>query len=94
MTTNQEDAKKPLELKELLVVHTHDGAEVTFECVGVLQDPDSEKSYAVLLHEEEGDEEGEFVVTDEFGNLLDDDELAEDILDDFLSFAQEAGESD
>ncbi|MHB8461243.1 MAG: hypothetical protein ACYDA1_01220 [Vulcanimicrobiaceae bacterium] len=87
-----DEAKKPLELKELLVVQTHDGSEVTFECVGVLQDPDTELSYAVLMHEDEGEEEGEFVVTDAYGNLLEDDELAQDILDDFLSFAQEAGD--
>ena len=34
----------------------------------------------------------EFVVTDESGNLLSNDELAQEILDDFFVLAEESGE--
>jgi hypothetical protein len=79
----------PLELQEVLYVETHDGAKLPFEVVGILEDPEAGASYAVLLHEpEEGDEE--FIVTDLEGNLLENDKLAQEILDDFLAYATEA----
>lgn len=87
-----------LELRETLFVKTKDGAELPFEVVGVLEDAEDGTSYAVLMHEgeESGDEEDgdgqEFIVTDLDGNLLEDDALAQDILDDFLAFAEEAGD--
>ena len=42
--------------------------------------------------EGEGEEEAEFIVTDSVGNLLEDDELAQEILDEFLLFAEESDE--
>jgi uncharacterized protein YrzB (UPF0473 family) len=97
MSTNNGEAgqRGPLELKEMLYIQTKDGKELPFEVVGVLEDPDDKKSYAVLLHEAEGeDEEQEFIVTDLDGNLLEDDDLAQEILDDFITFAEEAGDSE
>lgn len=86
-----------LELRETLFVKTKDGKELPFEVVGVLEDPDNDTSYAVLMYEGEGDggeddDSQEFIVTDMDGNLLEDDGLAQDILDDFLAFAEEAGD--
>lgn len=86
-----------LELRETLFVKTKDGKELPFEVVGVLEDPDSNTSYAVLMYEGEGDgseedDSQEFIVTDLDGNLLEDDALAQDILDDFLAFAEEASD--
>jgi hypothetical protein len=78
----------PLELKEELYIETEDGTSLRFEVVGILEDPDERVSYAVLVHEpEEGDEQ--FIVTDLAGNLLKNDELAQEILDEFLTCALE-----
>ncbi|HEV7178678.1 MAG TPA: hypothetical protein VGN11_02340 [Candidatus Baltobacteraceae bacterium] len=97
MSSNNGEAKSgPLELSETLFIETKDGGELPFEVVGILEDPDDGASYAVLMHEpsgEEGEEaESEFIVTDLEGNLLEDDELAQEILDEFLVFAEEAGD--
>jgi uncharacterized protein YrzB (UPF0473 family) len=97
MSTGNGEKSGPLELSEILYIATKDGAELPFEVVGILEDPESKMSYAVLLHEPEGDgteEDGEFIVTDLLGNLVDDEELAQEILDDFLIFAEESGEEE
>jgi hypothetical protein len=86
----------PLELQDILQIRTQEGASLPFEVVGILEDPDEGHSYAVLLHEPEGDPDNEqFIVTDAAGNLLENDELAQEILDDFIAYAQEdeAGDS-
>jgi uncharacterized protein YrzB (UPF0473 family) len=82
----------PLELSEVLYIETKDGAELPFEVVGILEDPEDNTSYAVLMHEAHDEEEGEFIVTDLHGNLIEDEQLAQDILDEFLLFAEEAGD--
>ena len=81
----------PLELSETLYIQTDDGRSLAFEVVGILEDPDVSASYAVLRHETAG-EDDEFVVTDSAGALLEDDALAQEILDDFLAFAEEDGD--
>ncbi|HTX57901.1 MAG TPA: hypothetical protein VMD47_12450 [Candidatus Acidoferrales bacterium] len=94
-SNNGETKSGPLELSEVLYIETKDGGELPFEVVGILEDPDDETSYAVLMHEAQDDEvESEFIVTDLEGNLLEDEALAQEILDEFLVFAEEAGEED
>ncbi|HEY5258681.1 MAG TPA: hypothetical protein VIJ12_09915 [Candidatus Baltobacteraceae bacterium] len=100
-TTNGENGestdKGPLELREILHVETKDGASLPFEVVGVLEDPDDGSSYAILMHEPEAsqdEDDREFIVTDMQGNLLDDDALAQEILDEFLMFAEEAADAE
>jgi uncharacterized protein YrzB (UPF0473 family) len=94
MSSNNGETKSgPLELSEVLYIETKDGGELPFEVVGILEDPDDGKSYAVLMHEPKDEEaETEFIVTDLEGNLLENDELAQEILDEFLVFAEEAGD--
>jgi uncharacterized protein YrzB (UPF0473 family) len=94
MSSNNGETKSgPLELSEVLYIETKDGGELPFEVVGILEDPDSGTSYAVLMHEPKDDDaESEFIVTDLDGNLLEDEALAQEILDEFLVFAEEAGE--
>ena len=94
MSSNNGEAKSgPLELSEVLHIETKEGTELPFEVVGILEDPDDGASYAVLMHEPEDEEgESEFIVTDLEGNLLEDEELAQEILDEFLVFAEESGE--
>lgn len=92
MTTSNgdgEERKDPLELNEALTIETSDGEQVRFEVVGILEDAENDTSYAVLRHEAPEAEEDRFIITDLEGNLIDDDELAQTILDDFLAFAEE-----
>lgn len=84
-----EEQKGPLELNEALTIETNDGNSLRFEVVGILEDPEKEASYAVLCHEAPEGKDDEFIVTDLEGNLIDDDEVAQAILDDFLEFAEE-----
>jgi hypothetical protein len=79
----------PLELSELLHVRTNDGTSLQFEVVGILEDPEVDASYAVLWHESTDEGEGQFIVTDLAGKILDDETLAQQVLDDFLAFAED-----
>ncbi|MBV8153051.1 MAG: hypothetical protein JO029_13270 [Candidatus Eremiobacteraeota bacterium] len=90
-SSNGENPSGPLELSEVLYIQTKDGGELPFEVVGILEDPDENTSYAVLMHDAHEEGDGEFIVTDMEGNLVDDDALAQEILDEFLVFAEEAG---
>ena len=76
MSSTQGDGpENPLELSDVLCVETKDGATLRFEVVGILEDPDDQVSYAVLLHEHDDEAEEQFIVTDLQGKLLEDDEL-------------------
>jgi hypothetical protein len=79
----------PLELSELLHIQTNDGASLQFEVVGILEDPEANASYAVLWHESTDEGEGQFIVTDLAGKFLEDETLAQHVLDDFLAFAED-----
>ncbi|MBV8373947.1 MAG: hypothetical protein JO302_00420 [Candidatus Eremiobacteraeota bacterium] len=92
MSSTGEGPGGPLELSEVLCIRTKDGTELPFEVVGILNDSEDGGSYAVLMHEPRGEEEREFIVTDLSGELLEDAALAQDILDEFLVFAEEAAE--
>jgi hypothetical protein len=61
-----------------------DGSQLRFEVVGLVED-DENNAFAVCYNE--GSDQ--FVVTDAFGELLDNDELAQEILDDFFVLAEE-----
>jgi hypothetical protein len=77
----------PLELSDVLHIATKDGRSLPFGVVGILDDADDGAAYAVLFREDEDD--GEFIVTDLEGELLQDAELAQEILDYFLHSARE-----
>jgi hypothetical protein len=79
-----EEESGPLELRDVLVIETNDGQSLDFEVVGLVED-DEGNAYAVCYCEGAD----EFVVTDDAGTLLDDDELAQEILDDFFVLAEE-----
>ncbi len=72
-------------MRDVLVIETNDGQSLEFEVVGLVEDDES-NAYAVCYSESAD----EFVVTDEAGTLLDDDELAQEILDDFFILAEES----
>jgi hypothetical protein len=90
-TSNGEskEARGPLELSDTLTIATSEGGLLPFEVVGIVEDPESGASYAVLHHEAQESDEDEFIVTDPIGNLLEDERLAQGILDEFLAFADE-----
>jgi len=69
----------------VLVIETTDGNKLEFEVVGLVED-DENNAFAVCYSEKAD----EFVVTDVFGKLLDNDELAQEILDDFFVLAEES----
>jgi hypothetical protein len=74
-----------LELRDVIVIKTIDGAELQFEVVGLVED-DEGNAFAVCYNEDSD----EFVVTDEKGTLLEDSDLAQEILDDFFALAEES----
>ncbi len=78
------DGGTPLDLRETFVIETKDGREMEFEVVGLVEDEDK-TAYAVAYSEEED----EFVVTTASGTIVEDDELAQEILDDFFALAEE-----
>jgi hypothetical protein len=79
------DGEGLLELRDVLVIETNDGQQLEFEVVGLVED-DENNAFAVCYSEKAD----EFVVTDAAGTLLDDDELAQEILDDFFVLADES----
>jgi hypothetical protein len=62
-----------------------DGSALRFEVVGLVED-DENNAFAVCYNEASD----QFVVTDQYGDLLENDELAQEILDDFFVLAEEA----
>jgi hypothetical protein len=62
-----------------------DGTALRFEVVGLVED-DEGNAFAVCYN----DSADEFVVTDQFGDLLEDEDLAQEILDDFFVLAEES----
>jgi hypothetical protein len=81
------DQQGAVELRDVLVIETNDGQRHEFEVVGLVED-EEKNGYAVCYSEKVD----EFVVTDAFGALLEDAELAQEILDDFFELAEESVE--
>lgn len=74
-----------VELRDTLHIETTDGQQFDFEVVGLVED-DENNGFAVAYSEAAD----EFVVTDANGKLLEDDALAQEILDDFFVLAEES----
>lgn len=82
--------QSPLDLKDTIHMKTRDGDEIAFSVVALLEDEENENTYAVLRSDLGGEES--FIVTDPYGALIEDDELAQEVLDDYLLFNEEANE--
>jgi hypothetical protein len=76
-------------LHDVLVIETNDGQRLEFEVVGLVEE-DEQHGYAVCYSEKAD----EFVVTDAVGVLLEDDALAQEILDDFFVMAEDTTEEE
>jgi hypothetical protein len=86
-----------IELQDRIIVETRPESsaeapaeQFEFEVVGIVEDSDSATQYAVCYSEGAD----EFIVTNEMGELLDDDSLAQEILGDFLDQAGDAAEEE
>ncbi len=79
-----------VDLHETIVVETTDGRRLEFEVVGLVDDPETRRQFAIGYSEEED----EFVVLDSLGNLLPDEDLAQDVLDSFLLLTEESSAED
>lgn len=90
--SNGEISSGPLDLREVLEFQMEDGSVQAFEVKAILEDTESGQSYAILERDVPDAEEGEVIVTDLHGNLLEDDALAEEILEEFLVFSEEAAD--
>jgi hypothetical protein len=90
-SSNGQAPSGPLQVGELLQLQMEDGSTLEFEVRAILEDSENDATYAVLERDVDGDE-GEIIVTDLDGNLIEDDELAQEVLDNYLIFAEEAGD--
>jgi hypothetical protein len=89
-----------IELQDRIVVETRLEAttapapapveQFEFEVVGIVEDAESTAQYAVCYSEHAD----EFIVTNEVGELLEDETLAQEILGDFLDQAADTEEED
>jgi|ERR1700730_18236552 hypothetical protein len=86
-----------IELQDRIVVETRLETAVPnaveqfeFEVVGIVEDAESTAQYAVCYSERAD----EFIVTNEIGELLEDETLAQEILGDFLDQAADTEEED
>jgi hypothetical protein len=91
-SSNGQAPSEPLEVGEVLQLKMEDGSMLEFEVRAILEDSDNDASYAVLERDLENGNEGEVIVTDLDGNLIEDEDLAQEVLDNYLIFAQEAGD--
>ncbi|HLJ83387.1 MAG TPA: hypothetical protein VKT51_04305 [Candidatus Eremiobacteraceae bacterium] len=93
MSSEQSAHADELELQDRIVVAgsvdgqaTNSAAEREFEVVGIIEDSDSGTRYAVCYCEPAD----EFIVTSKTGALVEDEALAQEILNDFLDQAADA----
>jgi hypothetical protein len=89
MHNGEGTAQGKVELRDTLVIETTDGQKYEFEIVGLVED--EEKNGFAVAYSEKADE---FVVTDDDGKLLDNDVLAQEILEDFFVLAEESAPED
>ena len=81
----------PLDVGEVLRLQMRDGSTFAFEVRAILEDGETKVSYAVLERDVEG-EDGELIVTDLEGNLIEDADRVEEVLENYLLFSEEAGD--
>ncbi|MBC5805756.1 MAG: hypothetical protein DLM53_08105 [Candidatus Eremiobacter antarcticus] len=96
------DARSPgaehVDIQDTIVVETSTSdrpavearAQREFEVVGIVEDSGSTMRYAVCYSQAAD----EFIVTDDVGTLLDDEDLAQEILDDFLAQTADSTEEE
>jgi hypothetical protein len=89
MNNGEGTAEGKVELRDTLVIETTDGQKHEYEIVGLVED-DEKNGFAVAYCEKDD----QFIVTDDNGKLLENDELAQEILEDFFVLAEESAPED
>ncbi len=89
------DASEPtgtgkIDLEDMLIIETTDGVRHEYEVVSLVSDPETDTVYGVAYNEKADN----FIVTDDMGKLIDDQELADEIIHDFETFAEESASED
>jgi hypothetical protein len=76
-------------------METDDGQSVEFEVVAILEDEESHEVYALLeaLNDDEA-EAGAFLVTDEYGVIVHDQDVIDEVLAHAEAFLSEASDDD
>lgn len=84
--------RAPLDLRDTVFLSTQKGDEIEFSVVALLEDERSKQTFAVLLNDPDDGEE-RFIVTDAYGALIENDDLAQQVLDDYLQYdaSEESG---
>ncbi|MGA8533788.1 MAG: hypothetical protein WB615_06750 [Candidatus Tumulicola sp.] len=94
-SSNGQTPNAPLEVGEVVQWQMEDGSTLEYEVRAILEDGENQASYAILERDlESGDsgDDAEVIVTDLEGNLIEDEELAQDVLDNYLIFDEEAAD--
>lgn len=91
-SSNGDRTVGPLDVGETLQLQLEDGSTHEFEVRAILEDAETHESFAVLERETDGDAEDEVIVTDLEGNLVEDEDQVQDVLDNYFIFAEEAGD--
>ncbi len=84
MNNGESKEEGTLELRDVLVIERTTGEKHDYEIVGLVED--EEHNEFAVGYSTTADE---FIVTDAAGKLLEDENLAQEILDDFLVLAEE-----
>jgi hypothetical protein len=88
--TSEPVGTNKIDLEDTLVIETTDGKRHEYEVVSLVSDPDTDIVYGVAYSEASDD----FIVTDDVGNMIDDQVLAAEIIEDFKTFAEESATED
>lgn len=91
--SNGEGSAGPLDVGELLQLRLQDGSTLEYKVSAIFEDGETHAAYAVLEASAGDAEEGDVIVTDLQGNLIEDQDLAQEVLDNYLVFAEEAGDT-
>jgi len=90
--TNGEGSAGPLDVGEVLQMRLQDGSTLEYKVSAIFEDGETHAAYAVLEATAGNAEEGDVIVTDLQGSLIEDQDLAQEVLENYLVFAEEAGD--
>ena len=90
--SNGDRPSGPLDVGEALQLQMQDGSTLEFVVRAIFEDDETNESYAVLERDVEG-EDGEVIVTDLDGNLIEDPDRVDEVLENYVLLREEAGDS-
>ena len=89
--SNGDNFGDQLYVGETLQVQMDDGSTLEYEVRAILENQETQARYAVLERNSD-DEAGELILTDIHGNLVEDQDEVSDVLDNWLTFEEEAAD--